>query len=111
MVASLKTFLDMIYSKSRTETAEKNEELCNIAVADALMQFHKNERYLYPLLLTIGQFVHKILRSWLLMNVLHSVRFSVSYPQVLKFEKCVAVYSVKFDDFVKDSEFESENRF
>ena len=45
------------------------------------------------------------------MNVLHSVGFSVSYPQVLKFEKCAAVYSVKFDDFVKDSEFESENRF
>ena len=45
------------------------------------------------------------------MNVLHSVGFSVSYPQVLKFEKCAAAYSVKFDDFVKDSEFESENRF
>ena len=45
------------------------------------------------------------------MNVLHSVGFSVSYSEVLKFEKCAAVYSVKFDDFVSDSEFESENRF
>ena len=75
------------------------------------MQFCKNERYLYPLLLAIGQFIHKKLRSWFLMNVLHSVGFSVSYSKVLKFEKCAAVSSVKFDDFVRDNEFESENRF
>ena len=75
------------------------------------MQFCKNERYLYPLLLAIGQFVHKMLRSWLLVNVLHSVGFSVSYSEVIKFEKCAAVSSIKFDDFVSDSKFESESRF
>ena len=38
----LKTFLDIIYSKSRTETAEKKKELQKIAVAHALIQFCKN---------------------------------------------------------------------
>ena len=40
--APLKTFLDIIYSKSRTETAEKKKELQKIAVAHALIQFCKN---------------------------------------------------------------------
>ena len=35
--APLKTFLDIMYSKSRTETAEKKKELRKIAVAHALM--------------------------------------------------------------------------
>ena len=39
--APLKTFLDIICSKSRTETAEKKKELQKIAVAHALMQFCK----------------------------------------------------------------------
>ena len=35
----------------------------------------------------------------------HSIGFSISYSEVLKFEKCAAVFSVKFDGFVSDSEF------
>ena len=50
-------------------------------------------------------------RSQLLVDVLHSVRFSVSYLEVLKFEKCAAVSSAQFDGFVSGSELESENRF
>ena len=61
--APLKTFLDIIYSKSRTETAEKKKELQKIAVAHALMQFCKNEGYLSPLVMAIGLFFHKVLRS------------------------------------------------
>ena len=45
------------------------------------------------------------------MDVLHSVGFSVSYSEVLRFEKCAAVFSVQFDGFVSGSELESENRF
>ena len=52
-----------------------------------------------------------MLRSQLLVDILHSVGFSVLYLEVLKFEKCAAVFSVKFDDFVSGSELESENRF
>ena len=42
---------------------------------------------------------------------MHSVGFSVLYSDVLKSEKCAAVCSVKFDDFVSGSELESELRF
>ena len=42
---------------------------------------------------------------------MHSVAFSISYLEVLKFEKYAAVSSVKSDDFVSDGELESENRF
>ena len=109
--APLKTFLDMIYYKSRTETAAKKKELRKIGVAHALMQFCKNEGYLSPLLLAIGLFVHKVSRSRLLVDVLHSVGFSVSYSEILMFEKCAAVSSIKFDDLASDSELESENVF
>ena len=46
-------------------------------------------------------------QSRLLMDVLHSVGFCVSYSEVLKFEKCAAVSSVNFDDFVSGSDFVS----
>ena len=49
-----------MYSKARTETAEKKEELQNIALAHALMQFCKNEVHLSSSpLLVIGLFVQK----------------------------------------------------
>ena len=50
-------------------------------------------------------------RSRLLVDVLHSIGFSVSYLEVLKFEKCVVVFSVKFDGFANDSALGLENRF
>ena len=43
VTAPFKTFIDMIYSKSQTEAAEKKKELRKIAVAHALMLFCKNE--------------------------------------------------------------------
>ena len=61
--------------------------------------------------MAIGLFVHKVLRSRLLGVVLHLLGFSVSYSEVLKFEKCAAICWVKFDDFVSGNELESENRF
>ena len=83
----------MIYSKSQTETAGKKIELRKIGVVHVLMQFCKNEGYLSPLLLAIGLLVHKVSRSRLLVDVLHSVGFSVSYPEILMVEKCAAVSS------------------
>ena len=59
VLAPLKTFLDIIYPKSRTETAEKKKELQRIAVAHALMQFCKNEGYLSPLLWRLDCFFSK----------------------------------------------------
>ena len=61
--------------------------------------------------MTIGLFIHKFSQSRLLVDVLHSVGFSVSYSEVLKFEKCAAVSSVKFVHFVSSSKLESENQF
>ena len=49
--APLKTCLDMIYSKSRTKTAKKKEELRKIPMAHALMHFCRNEEYLSSLLI------------------------------------------------------------
>ena len=43
VTAPFKTFIDMIYSKSQTEAAEKKKELRKIAVAHAWMLFCKNE--------------------------------------------------------------------
>ena len=59
--APLKTFLDMIYSKSRTETPKKKKELRKIVVAHALMQFCKDEGYPSPLLMAVRLLVHKVL--------------------------------------------------
>ena len=42
---------------------------------------------------------------------MHLLWFSVSYSEVRKFEKCAAVSSVMSDDFVSETELESENRF
>ena len=50
-------------------------------------------------------------RSRFLLDVLHSIGFLVSNWEVLKFKKCTAVSTGKFDDIVSDSELESENRF
>ena len=107
----MKTFLDTINSKSRTETGEKKKKLGKIAVTHPLMQFCKNKIHLSPLLLAVGLFIHKVSRSQFLVDVLHSVGFSVLYSEVCKFEECAALSIVKFDDFLSDSEFESENRF
>ena len=107
----MKTFLDMINSKSRTETGEKKKKLGKIAVTHPLMQFCKNKIHLSPLLLAVGLFVHKVSRLQFLVDVLHSVGFSVLYSEVCNFEECAALSIVKFDDFLSDSEFESENRF
>lgn len=52
-----------------------------------------------------------MLLSQLLVGILHSVGFSVSYTEVLKVEKYAPVSSVKFDDFVSDSALGLENRF
>ena len=86
--APLKTFLDMIYSKSRTYTGQKNKEFQKIAIADTLMQ----------------------LESRLLVDVFHLVGCSVSYSKGLKFKKCAALSSVTFDDFASDIGLESQNR-
>ena len=47
----------------------------------------------------------------LLVDVLHSVWFSVSYSEVLKFEKCAAVSSVMFDDFVSETAWSQKTDF
>ena len=107
----LKEFLDILHSKSRTETANKKKHLRKIAIAHALMQFCKKEGYISPLLLSIGLFIHKVSRSRLLVDVLHAVGFSVSYSEVIKFEKCAAVSNLSSDDFVTSDEFESGNTF
>ena len=52
-----------------------------------------------------------MLLSQLLVGILHSVGFSISYTEVLKVEKYAPVSSVKFDDFVSDSALGLENRF
>ena len=61
--------------------------------------------------MAIGLFIPKVLLSQLLVGILHSVGFSVSYTEVLKVEKYAPVSSVKFDDFVSDSALGLENRF
>lgn len=94
----------MINSKSQTETAEKKKELQKISVAHALIQFCKNEGRLSLFLLAIGFFVHKVSRSKLLVDVLHLGGLFLSYLEVLKFKKCAAISSIKFDDFVSNSD-------
>ena len=108
--APLKTFLEMIYSKSQTETAEEKKDLSKVAVAHALMQFCKNKDiYLHSLWRLDCPFTKFC--ELFLVDVLHSLWFSVSYSEVRKFEKCAAVSSVMSDDFVSETELESENRF
>ena len=67
----LKNFLDTIYK--RRDASDQKRKLKKVAVAHAIMQFSKKEGYVSPLLLAIGLFVHKVSRSKLLVDVLHSV--------------------------------------
>ena len=97
----------MIYSKSWTETAEKKKRLRKITG----QTFRHSFVWMKDIFLAIWLFLPKASISRFLVNVLHLGEFSVSNSDVLKFEKCAAVSSVKLDYFVSDSELKSEISF
>ena len=72
------------------------------------MQCSKKEGYLSPLLLTVGLFVHQVPRSRVVVDVPYSLGHSVSYTDIMDFEKSAAVSTAVFDS---SSEIESQELF
>ena len=97
----LSCLLDSIFSKSRSETAQAKKELRKVGIAHAIMQCCRKEGYISPLLLAVGLFVHQVTQSRVLVDVLHTLGFSVGYSQVISFEKCAAVSASRISDCLR----------
>ena len=87
----LSSFLDSMMSRSRSQSSQRKKALWKISIAHAIMQFTQKEGYLSPLLLSLGLFVHQTTRSRVLIDKLYSLGYSVSYTEVMKFERNAAV--------------------
>ena len=91
-------------SKSQTEITERKKELRKIAAGMRWCSFVKmKDIYLHFSSLLDYLFTKCQNNGFYTVDVLHLAGFSVSYSEVLKFQN--------FDDFVGDSELESENIF
>ena len=110
------TKLQKLYSPPRNPRAGNKspalfvkKPLCTGDLSPARKIFIERSDIYFHFLMAIGLFVYEVSRSQLLTDVLHSIGFSVSHQDVLKFEKCAAVSRVKFDGafFVSGSELES----
>ena len=89
--SELRCLLDSIFSPSRSETSQNKKELRKISIAHAIMQWSKKEDYLSPLLLTVGFFIHRATRSRVVVDVLYSLGYSVSYTEIMDSEMSAAV--------------------
>ena len=67
--------LSLIFSKQQTEKATRKKELWKIAIAHSLMQQCKKEECASPLQLYIERCVLKVIRSWVLIDTQHSIKF------------------------------------
>ena len=88
---SLKCLISSILTEPRSEMAKSKKNLIQIAICHVIMQAAGNQTFLSPLLLSIGLFIHQTTRSRVLLDVLSSLGLSVSYSQVIAFERSTAV--------------------
>ncbi|XP_048236850.1 uncharacterized protein LOC125372026 [Haliotis rufescens] len=87
----LLVFVRSLMRKATTETAFEKQRLEVVSHCHALMQASAPNPYLSPLMLSTGVFIHQTRRSRVLLNVFFSLGFSVSYDQVMDFEKSAVV--------------------
>ena len=94
------SLINAVFPKSRTSSAQEKRDLRKAAAAHVIMQWCKKEGYQSPLLLAVGLFVHQITRPRVLVDVLCSLGFSLSYSAILTFEKCAAVSTNNFTNIL-----------
>ena len=76
----------------KTEVNERNR-LVIISICHLIMQATQKQPFISPLLLSIGLFIHQNTRSRVHIDVLSSLGLSISYSNVLAFERSAAVCS------------------
>ena len=96
-------------SRSRSQSSQRKKDLWKTSIAHAIMQFSQKEGYLSPLLLSLGLFVHQTTRSRVLIDILYSLGYSVSYTEVMNFERNAAVSNATYDNC--NNEQESQDMF
>lgn len=77
--------------QSRSDSAKAKKSFLFVSLCHILIQAGGKQSYNSPLLLSIGLFVPQSTRSRVLINVLSSFYLSVSYSQVLAFQRSAVV--------------------
>lgn len=88
---SLLQLTKSLLTESRTESAKMKKKLLQLSLCHVIMQASGKQSYISPLLLSVGLFIHQQTRSRVLLDVLSSLGLSVSYDQVIAFEKAAVV--------------------
>lgn len=83
---SLRCLTSSFFVSSRSDQAQQ-KKLLQISLAHALIQASGKQSFISPLLLSVGLFVHQTTRSRVLIDVLFSLGFSVSYDQIIAFQR------------------------
>jgi len=79
-----------MFDKPRTSSANLRQRILIASVCHILMQA-SHQSFMSPLLLSTGLFIHQTTRSRVALNLLSGLGVSVSYDQVINFEKAAAV--------------------
>ncbi|XP_071081970.1 uncharacterized protein [Haliotis cracherodii] len=91
-----------IFDKPRSPSACLRQRIFIVSVCHILMQA-SHQSFVSPLFLSTGLFIHQTTRSRVALNLLSTLGMSVSYDQVLDFEKA-AVLSQQSDDMPQASQ-------
>ena len=76
-----------MFKECRSGTAKEKKLLQQISISHVIMQSAGPQTYISPLLLSVGIFIHQTTRSRLLLDLMAALGFSVSYAQVMAFER------------------------
>ena len=79
-----------MFDKPHTSSANLRQRILIASVCHILMQA-SHQSFMSPLLLSTGLFIHQTTRSRVALNLLSGLGVSVSYDQVINFEKAAAV--------------------
>ena len=94
---ALNNFFKTVFADGRSNqcTSPKNK-LQQVAISHAVMQAAGKQTYISPLLLSLGLFIHQTTRSRVVLDVMSSLGFCVSYDRVIEFERsCVVSHSIQ----------------
>ena len=89
---SLLLLLDqLIVKKKKTKDSSERAGRKSIGIANAIMQASLPRKFISPLLFSVGVYLHRKFDSKELIELMASLGFSITYAEVLNFEKCTAI--------------------
>lgn len=92
---SLRSFLQSLFLKNQT-IESLNRKV--VGIANAIIQVAAPLKYMSPLLFSLGVFMHRKFDSRELIELTSSLGFSISYSEVLNFERCTIVTPAPLPD-------------